>query len=107
MAEHSPTPIHQAPAIPAPARAPSTRRPAAEHLPDTLRTLAKRGHQLRVGDVASLIRAATLIETQRTLLDRHISVYGQIIGDLVETRHELQALREMLEAGLSQTEGML
>ncbi len=82
------------------------RRPLAppsgviDSLPEKLRAMATRGHQVRAADVASLVKAAHAIEAQRAMLDHDLRVYAQLIGDLVETRTQLLSLRELMQAGL-------
>jgi hypothetical protein len=41
-----------------------------------------------------------LLEEQGAAIDRHLSVYGQTLGELVETRHQLVSIREMLTEAL-------
>jgi len=94
MAEHAPTQqIRPARRAQAPARVINT-------LPDKLRAMATRGHQVRAADVANLVKAAHAIEAQRAMLDHDLRVYAQLIGDLVETRTQLLSLRELMQAGL-------
>jgi len=98
MAEHEPTQqIRPARRAQAPARVINT-------LPDKLRAMATRGHQVRAADVATLVRAAALLEEQGAAIDRHLGVYGQTLGELVETRHQLVSIREMLTQALEGSE---
>jgi hypothetical protein len=71
-----------------------------EGLPEKLRAMATRGHQVRAADVASLVQAAQAIEAQRATLDHDMRMYANLIGDLVETRTQLLSLRELMQAGL-------
>jgi hypothetical protein len=75
---------------------PSPHRTAANTLAERLRILAHRGHQVTVKDLATLVRAAALLEEQSAAIDRHITVYGQTLGELVHTRHRLVSIRELL-----------
>jgi hypothetical protein len=79
---------------------PSPHRAAATTLAQRLRILAHRGHQVTAKDLATLVRAAALLEEQGAAIDRHLSVYGQTLGELVETRHQLVSIREMLTEAL-------
>jgi hypothetical protein len=79
---------------------PSPHRAAASTLAQRLRILAHRGHQVTAKDLATLVRAAALLEEQCAAIDRHLSVYGQTLGELVETRHQLVSIREMLTEAL-------
>ena len=65
-----------------------------------MREAQKRGHQVTAKDLATLVRAAALLEEQGAAIDRHLSVYGQTLGELVETRHQLVSIREMLTEAL-------
>lgn len=94
MAEHAPTQqIRPARRAQAPARVINT-------LPDKLRAMATRGHQVRAADVATLLTAAQAIEAQIARMDHHMSVYAGLLGDFVETQTQLLSLRELMQAGL-------
>lgn len=79
---------------------PSAHRDSAHTLAQRLRILAHRGHQVTVKDLATLVRAAALLEEQGAAIDRHLAVYGQTLGDLVHTRHQLVSIRELLTEAL-------
>jgi hypothetical protein len=83
---------------------PSAHRATARTLAERLRILAHRGHQVTAKDLATLVRAAALLEEQGTAIDRHLGVYGQTLGELVETRHQLVSIREMLTQALEGSE---
>jgi hypothetical protein len=46
------------------------------------------------------VRAAALLEEQGAAIDRYFACYGQTMGELVETRHQLVSIREMLTEAL-------
>ena len=79
---------------------PSPHRAAASTLAQRLRIVAHRGHQVTAKDLATLVRAAALLEEQGAAIDRHIMVYAQTVGELVHTRHQLVSIREMLTEAL-------
>jgi hypothetical protein len=79
---------------------PSPHRAAASTLAERLRILAHRGHQVTSKDLATLVRAAALLEEQGAAIDRYFACYGQTMGELVETRHQLVSIRELLTEAL-------
>jgi len=95
VAEHAPTQEIR----------PGPRRPTGplhviESLPDKLRAMATRGHQVRAKDVATLVTAAQAIEAHMARWDHHMRVYGRLLGDYVEVQTQLLSLRELMQAGL-------